>query len=163
MKELEKFPSSMMQIRFQDCDPMSHLNNGRYIDYFMNAREDHLASYYGINIYNRLKENGQSWVVVKNEIIYRKPAFLMEDVLIKTQVNNFSLKHIEVEMTMYDDSGSKLKSIMRCIFIPFDIKTNSVAQHDDEIMTLLKSVRVENIHSNLEERITEIEGKLTLA
>ena len=28
--------------RFSDCDPFGHLNNARYIDYFINAREDHL-------------------------------------------------------------------------------------------------------------------------
>ncbi len=157
MQELNKYPDSKMQIRFQDCDPMSHLNNGRYIDYFMNAREDHLAHFYGINIYDRLKKNGQSWVVAKNEIIYRKPAFLMETVLIKTQVNNYSIKHIEVEMTMFDESGKKLKSIMRSVFIPFDIRANLVAEHDTEIMDLLKSVHVKNINSNLKERVAELE------
>ncbi len=32
--------TSQAIIRFQDCDPYAHLNNGRYLDYFMNARED---------------------------------------------------------------------------------------------------------------------------
>lgn len=25
-------------IRFQDCDPLQHLNNAKYFDYFFNAR-----------------------------------------------------------------------------------------------------------------------------
>lgn len=41
-KELE----SIAVARFQDCDPFSHLNNARYIDYFLNAREDQLALFY---------------------------------------------------------------------------------------------------------------------
>jgi len=163
MPELEKFPSSIMQIRFQDCDPLSHLNNGRYLDYFMNAREDHLASFYGLNIYDRLKEKGQSWVVAKSEIIYRKPAFLMEKVLVKSQVNNYSIKHLEVEMTMFDESGVKLKSIMRTVLIPFSIKVNSVSEHDNEIMDLLKSVHVKNITTNIEERVAEVEGSMSVA
>ena len=163
MAELEKFPSSQMQIRFQDCDPMSHLNNGRYIDYFINAREDHLAKFYGLNIYNQLEEKGQVWVVAKNEIIYRKPALLMETVLVKSQVNNYSLKHIEVEMAVFNDSGMKLKSIMRSVFIPFDIKKNAVAQHDEKIMSLLKSVHVKNITPNIEERVAELEGRMSVA
>ena len=44
MKSIENITpgilSSTAIIRFQDCDPYSHLNNGRYLDYFMNARED---------------------------------------------------------------------------------------------------------------------------
>ena len=43
--------SSTAVIRFQDCDPYAHLNNGRYLDYFMNAREDQLLKMYGFNIY----------------------------------------------------------------------------------------------------------------
>jgi acyl-CoA thioester hydrolase len=35
---LEKVPESEALIRFPDCDPFNHLNNSRYIDYFINAR-----------------------------------------------------------------------------------------------------------------------------
>ena len=37
-------------IRFPDCDPFNHLNNARYLDYFINAREDQVWDAYGINI-----------------------------------------------------------------------------------------------------------------
>ena len=158
---MEKFPSSVMQIRFQDCDPMSILNNSRYIDYFMNAREDHLATFYGLNIYDRLKENGTSWVVAKNEIIYRKPAFLMEKVLIKTQVNNYSLKHIEVEMVMFDESGQKLKALMRTVFVPINVVKNESIEHEDSIMQLLGKVRVDDVTENIEERVMELQGALS--
>ena len=151
-----------MQIRYQDCDPLSHLNNGRYIDYFLNAREDHLASFYDINVYDRVREGGQSWVVAKSEIIYRKPAWLMEKVLIRSQVNNYSIKHIEVEMTMYDENEKKLKSIMRSVFVPIDIKTGKAIEHEKKIMDLLEEVHVKNITSNIEERVAELEGKLTV-
>ncbi|WP_192348725.1 hypothetical protein [Algoriphagus sp. Y33] len=35
---VEKIPESNSVIRFQDYDPFNHLNNARYIDYFINAR-----------------------------------------------------------------------------------------------------------------------------
>ena len=44
---LPKQLESTTKIRFQDCDPFRHLNNARYTDYFMNAREDQLAQFYG--------------------------------------------------------------------------------------------------------------------
>ncbi len=157
---MEKHPQSITQIRYQDCDPLSHLNNGRYLDYFMNAREDHLLQYYGINVYERLRTDGRGWVVGKSEIIYRKPAWLMEEVLIKTQVNNYSIKHIEVEMVMYDKSESQLKSIMRSVFIPIDAKTGRAVEHASEIMNLLKEVHVEGITPNIEERVAELEGMM---
>ena len=42
MKQLEKTIESKVKIRFPDCDPFNHLNNSKYIDYIINAREDHL-------------------------------------------------------------------------------------------------------------------------
>jgi acyl-CoA thioesterase FadM len=43
-------PKSFYTVRFSDCDPMGHLNNARYIDYMLNAREDHLKQAYQINL-----------------------------------------------------------------------------------------------------------------
>ncbi|MEQ8323193.1 MAG: acyl-CoA thioesterase [Vicingaceae bacterium] len=157
---MEKHPSSIHQIRFQDCDPLSHLNNGRYFDYFMSAREDQLANFYGLHIYDRLKKSGESWVVARSEIEYRYPAFLMEKVLITTQVNSYSLKHVEVEMAMYDESKKRLKALLRTVFIPFSVVLNKVTEHDAELMELLKSVCAEVDQGSMEHRLSVIEGKL---
>ena len=32
---MEKVLKSRAKVRFQDCDPFNHLNNARYIDYFL--------------------------------------------------------------------------------------------------------------------------------
>lgn len=32
-------------IRFNDCDPFNCLNNSRYSDYLLKARDDHLTEY----------------------------------------------------------------------------------------------------------------------
>lgn len=157
---MEKQPISASQIRYQDCDPLGHLNNGRYIDYFMNAREDHLALHYNLHIYDRFRQTGKTWVVAKSEIIYRAPANLMEMVQIRTQVNHFSIKHIEVEMAMYDNRVKQLKALLRSVFIPFDVKTGKSTEHDPALMELLKIIHVEGITRNIEERIAELEGSL---
>ncbi len=47
---MNKTPHSLYTIRFTDCDPFGHLNNGRYIDYLLNAREDHLKTEYGVDL-----------------------------------------------------------------------------------------------------------------
>jgi acyl-CoA thioester hydrolase len=44
---MEKTPISFYTVRFNDCDPLGHLNNSKYIDYFLNAREDHLKEHFG--------------------------------------------------------------------------------------------------------------------
>src|SRR6188768_1364421 len=73
-------------IRFQDCDPYAHLNNGRYLDYFMNAREDQLVKEYDFNIYEYSRTTGLGWVVTQNQISYLRPALLMEEVTVESQL-----------------------------------------------------------------------------
>src|SRR5690606_23046230 len=127
---MEKQPISEKLIRFQDCDPMGHLNNARYIDYFMNAREDHLSDHYALNIYEIMKNDGRAWVVGKNEILYRTPALLMENVKIRTQVVHFSKRKILVEMAMFNAKMSHLKSLMWSVFIPVDVRSQKSSEHE---------------------------------
>ena len=60
----DKIFESECLIRFSDCDPFNHLNNSRYIDYFINAREDHLLAYHDFNLYDLAKEKKLGWVAV---------------------------------------------------------------------------------------------------
>ena len=46
---MEKTPKSRDKIRFTDCDMFGHLNNSRYLDYLINAREDHLKDFYNFD------------------------------------------------------------------------------------------------------------------
>src|SRR5215218_5334670 len=108
--DLKVWESSSL-IRFPDCDPFNHLNNARYIDYFINAREDHLRAQLDFNIYAYAREHGRSWVVRQNQIVYLRPAFLMEVVVIDSTVLRFGDKDILVEMKMWDEAKSKLKSV----------------------------------------------------
>ena len=78
--------SSQAVIRFQDCDPYGHLNNGRYLDYFMNAREDQVLKAYDFDIYHYSKSTGLGWVVTQNHIAYLRPALLMEEIRIESQL-----------------------------------------------------------------------------
>lgn len=113
--------SSTAVIRFQDCDPYAHLNNGRYLDYFMNAREDQLLKMYGFNIYEYSRTTGLGWVVTQNQIAYLRPALLMEEVTLESQLIDSAAKFAQVEMRMYD-ADRKLKSLLWAQFVHVDIR-----------------------------------------
>jgi len=74
---MNKTPHSLYTIRFTDCDLFGHLNNGRYIDYLLNAREDHLKTEYGLDLTDFYKQ-GLSWLVAGHEISYIRPAAYMK-------------------------------------------------------------------------------------
>src|ERR1700748_71138 len=102
MKEIQTTWETEYLIRFPDCDPFNHLNNSRYIDYFINAREDQLLKYYQFSPYDYARKKGISWVVTQNQIVYLKPATLMETVVVQSTILQLRQKDLLVEMRMWN-------------------------------------------------------------
>src|SRR3954468_13115931 len=94
-----KTPSSLLKIRFNDCDMFGHLNNARYIDYLINARQDHLKENYDLDLMEYYKNN-LGWVVSTHEIVYLKPAFFDEVVSIQSCLLNVEKESLLVETLM---------------------------------------------------------------
>jgi YbgC/YbaW family acyl-CoA thioester hydrolase len=141
---MEKNPRSFYTIRFSDCDPFGHLNNARYIDYLLNAREDHLKESYNMDL-REYHLKGMSWVVGSHEIIYRRPAIYNERVCISSTVLKVFPDSILVEMKMTDEGGNQLKSICWTSFIPINSKTGRRETHNSEFMEFALSVENETI------------------
>jgi acyl-CoA thioester hydrolase len=137
---MEKILSSKAIIRFQDCDPFNHLNNASYLNYLNNAREDQLIKYYGIDIYEMAKTKGKSWVTGSNQIAYIRPAFLMEEVTIETQMLSYDDYSIKVEMRMWNLDKTKIKAIMWSNYVYFNLLTQKKEPHSEKLMNLYKSV-----------------------
>lgn len=152
MNQLSKVLTSKTKIRFQDCDPFNHLNNGSYIDYFMNHREDALIESYGIDIYRIAREEGKSWVSSSNQIAYLKPVFLMETVVIESQLIKYTNSELYVEMRMYNEDKSHLKSIIWCGFVHFNLLKQKREIHTEEFMNLFQSVNNTVESKTFEER-----------
>ncbi|HRH39991.1 MAG TPA: acyl-CoA thioesterase [Flavobacteriales bacterium] len=149
-------PSSVMTVRFQDCDPFNHLNNGRYIDYFLNAREDHLLTHYGFDIYGIARQTGLSWVVSTSQVAYLRPAFLMERVIIESRLIRFSGKHVEAEMRMWDEAKQVLKSLCWMSFVHYDLRQNKVAEHSAAYMELFQRIHAPVDEASFDERLRSL-------
>jgi thioesterase III len=150
--ESPRILSSTAIIRFQDCDPYSHLNNGRYLDYFMNAREDQLWKEYDFNIYEYSRTTGLGWVVTQHQIAYIRPALLMEEVTIESQLMDCKGKFLQVEMRMYD-AERKLKSLLWAQFIHIDIRQAKSTNHSEELQQLFESICVPIAEKDFNERM----------
>lgn len=159
MSELPKEPTSVMRIRFQDCDPFNHLNNGRYVDYFLNAREDHLLEHYDLDIYRIARETGLSWVVSTSQLAYLRPAFLMEEVVIGSQLIAYGPKHVEVEMRMWDRAREVLKAFCRMRFVHYDLRRSAVQEHSPAYMALFERVVAPVAEAGFDERLKVLSGR----
>ncbi len=137
---------SQAVIRFQDCDPYSHLNNGAYLDYFMNAREDQVLAAYDFDIYAYSRTTGLGWVVTQNQIAYIRPALLMETVFFESQLIESRPKFLKVEMRMRDGAG-KLKSLLWAQFIHVDIMAGKSVPHSAELQAMF-----DHVHRPVEEQ-----------
>lgn len=147
-------------VRFQDCDPFNHLNNGRYIDYFMNHREDVLIKHYGLDIYQMAKVEGRSWVSGSNQIAYLRPTFTMEKITIQSQVIKFDSSNIWVEMRMYNEDKRQLKAVMWAQVVHFDLLKQRKAIHSEAHMNLFQSILNPLEQTTFEERIHAIKSTM---
>jgi len=133
-------PSSRVRIRFQDCDPFGHLYNARYLDYFINAREDHLAEHYGLDIYDRQRKLNENWLITKHEIAYRSPAVLRETVVIKTCLLTFTEDSLLMEGVMLDETESHLKAVLWTRFRYFCFESLKTSNHSPDLMALFRTI-----------------------
>ena len=157
MEELQKTWESKSLIRFPDCDPFNHLNNSRYLDYFINAREDHLMKFHHFNIYELARDKGISWVVSKNEIIYLRPALLMEMVVIQSTLIRMNEQEILVEMSMWNADKTVLKAFLWTNFVHFNLRTQRREKHTAELMQAFEPYNLSLPESVLfEQRLEQI-------
>lgn len=155
--DLIKEPESKVLVRFPDCDPFNHLNNSRYLDYFINAREDHLQQHYQMNIYAYGRQHGKSWVVGQNQIAYLKPAMLMEQVVIRSTILELTDTDILVEMTMWNKEKTQLKSVLWSRFVHFNLSAQKRDTHASELMEYFKPlVNALPEKLNFEERVAQL-------
>ncbi len=156
---MDKVLTSEALIRFSDCDPMGHLNNMRYLDYFLNAREDHLKKYADFDIYAHVKKTGQIWVMFQNKITYLKPVFYNNLVTISSRIIGFSKKSIKVEMQMKDAHTRDLKCVLWMIAVYFDTQRNQSAEHQPEIEAMLQRFLSPVEQQTFDERVSFLQGK----
>ncbi|WP_299440564.1 acyl-CoA thioesterase [uncultured Aquimarina sp.] len=156
MTTLPKTLESKAKIRFQHCDPFNHLNNAEYINYMINAREDQIINHYNLDLFKMAQTQGISWVVGTNQIAYLKPALLMEDVIIDSQLHAFTENQLHVEIRMWNHNKTELKSVMWSSFVHFNLLKQKRWNHTPELMELFSSILNPLEANTFNERILQL-------
>ncbi len=139
-------PSSTAEIRFSDCDPFGHLNNARFLDYFLHAREQHLKQAYGMAL-QTFYDMGVSWFIGSHEIVYLKPAFYGETVHIQSTLLQAREDHLLAEMVMMNEKFSQIKAIVWTRFVPVNSKTGQKIVHPPAVMDFVVSLENREAHA----------------
>jgi acyl-CoA thioester hydrolase len=142
---LVKVPESKLFVRFQDCDPLGHLNNVRYIEYFLNAREEHTYKYYNMNLMELARQHHANWVVTHHQIAYLRPANLGAVIYIQTRIIHFDNTTIVIEGLMLNKDKTKLKSLIWTTMRYVNLDTGKPTDHPDDIMDLLEQLDTDEV------------------
>ena len=155
--------SSKMIIRFQDCDPLNHLNNAKYFDYYFNAREDHVFQAYKLTSADFFKKFKAGWVAYNHNISYLRPALVGENVVIHSSIIFHNENTMVVELYMTDLENKILKNHLWTTMKYIDVKTGLSMSHHPEVMDLLGKVTLEDVNFDQidkNERMKQIKADL---
>jgi YbgC/YbaW family acyl-CoA thioester hydrolase len=148
------------RIRFNHCDPFGHLNNSGYIDYMLNAREDHLRQFYQLDLDDFYKQ-GIGWVVSSHEIQYVRPANYNETVCIQSDLLEANDNNLLVEARMLNESGTTVKAVMWTRLTCINTRTGRKDNHSPEFLERLRSFVVTHINAQdgMKARMAALLGK----
>lgn len=161
-KNFPKITASKAIIRFQDCDPLQHLNNAKYFDYYFNAREDQVAKLYGFKFSEIFKNYKTSWVVYQHQISYLRPAVVSEWIKVFSRLIYFSEDTIITEFFMTDETGTELKNFMWTTSKYVSVETGRRVPHQDDVSAYLSAICDENFNfeTNFNDRIKAVKVEL---
>jgi len=154
---------SRVIIRFQDCDPLQHLNNAKYFDYYFNAREDQVAKLYDINYGQMFRELRTSWVVYQHQIAYIRPALVSEWVRITSRLIYFNEDTLVEELFMTNDDKTELKNVLWMTSKYISVQTGKRTPHTPDVMAYLEATKYPHVgypEVNFNDRIREIKREI---
>ncbi|WP_268124265.1 acyl-CoA thioesterase [Roseivirga pacifica] len=164
-KEYAKQTESRVVVRFQDCDPLNHLNNAKYFDYFFNAREDQVPKLYGVELKDLIKQFDAVWVVYNHHIAYLRSAMVGEWVKIVTRLIWYNEDTVVLEYLMMDDEKSHLKTLMWTTMKYVGLKTGKTVAHSEPILEYLEATKYGDVDYHAHEfdnRVKKVKEQVKL-
>ncbi|MGV4414618.1 acyl-CoA thioesterase [Chryseobacterium sp. T1] len=135
---MEKELKSLARIRFGDCDPIGHLNNVKYLEYMLNAREDHVEQGFGFTYEEYTKKTGCTWVSIQNEIAYLKEVKYNAKVVLTSKTIEIQDRVAKVEILMKSEDEKSIHAVLWMTVIYFNMKTRASEVHPKETMDLFR-------------------------
>ncbi len=139
-KHYPKLMESPAIIRFQDCDPLKHLNNAKYFDYYFNAREDQIVHFYGMTSSDFYRRHHATWVIYNHNISYVRWAWVGETVHIFSHIIYYDADTIVTEFFMTDYEKKEIKNLLWTTSKYIDTQTGKRTPHHEEVLRFLEKV-----------------------
>ena len=151
---MRKILQSSRRVKFSDCDPMGHLYNAKYIQYFLDVREDQVQAAYNFNPIDHLRDTGRGWAVVQNQISYLRACHFNETVIIESFIRSFNSLLMEVEYTMWDVEHKIVRAVLWTRFVYMEAKRHKAVPHSPDLIKMFDQVVVPLGQVTFDERVT---------
>lgn len=90
-----------IQVRFDDLDPYSHVNNSAYLSYFEVARTNAI-----IDLFNEMTRQGVQIVLTESSCVYKRPVTLETPCFVTVEQGELSRVWFTLSYTVHDNSGT---------------------------------------------------------
>jgi acyl-CoA thioester hydrolase len=123
MKSIDGFKHKCrMQVRFKDVDKMGHVNNAVHLTYFELSRMSYFKEVIGQNI----DWSKQGVILARNEVDYKAPILLEDDVWVFVRTSRFGSTSIEMEYVVTRTNGEDVQIAAggRSVLVCFDYEQN---------------------------------------
>lgn len=151
---MEKEISTIVKIRFNDCDPIGHLNNVKYLEYMLNAREDHVENFYGFTYEDYTQQTGCTWITIQNEIAYLKEVRYNSKVQISSKTVDVGDRLSKIEILMKSEDGKTIHAVLWITIIYFNLKTRKSEVQPEEIKKKFREYGVEIEQKDFQSRVS---------
>ena len=111
-----------VQPRFNDFDPMGHVNNTIFMNYFDIGKVDYFRAVWNTEIVD-WKEIGL--VIARVETDFISPILMGERIIVRTTILHIGNKSLELAQQLINADTDQLKAAARTIMVGFDVNTNS--------------------------------------
>lgn len=111
-----------VQPRFNDFDPMGHVNNTIFMNYFDIGKVDYFRAVWNTEIVD-WKEIGL--VIARVETDFISPILMGERIIVRTTILRIGNKSLELAQQLINADTDQLKAAARTIMVGFDVNTNS--------------------------------------
>ncbi|MDY3520017.1 thioesterase family protein [Riemerella anatipestifer] len=155
MGELKEF-ESIVKIRFADCDPIGHLNNVKYLECMLNAREDHVEDNYGFTYQEYAQKTGCTWIAIENQIAYLREIRANTKAKITSKTIMMDKRTALVEILMKALDSDLVYAVLWVKVIHFNLKTRKSQEHTPEIMEQFGEFLVEISEKTFQERVDNL-------
>lgn len=121
MEDIQFKHSIPVQLRFNDVDPLGHVNNSVYFNFYDLGKTGYFDAVYG----RKIPQEEIDIVIAHAEVDFMEPVFLKDEILVQTTVATIGNKSLTMVQRIVCAQTQRVKCVCKTIMVGFDFEHNT--------------------------------------